>query len=398
MPQMVPSAGYTPPCDYSAFAADSFDLSLLPGGETELPLSPSTPLYTQSPPPADKPKIYTTFYPNSPEEALQVNTDIELGPDFQKLLAPEKERSLRSPIHLEVPNNNLYPSSPSSYCSSDYTKSLISPQYPASPCESFTLYPSSPLNKSEENNPYYQQNDKYYSSDLYISTELQKFNQYIKKEELNYSKTPEVPVYPPFQVKEEGFLSPCSQNSPNSCTNYSNHSSPVDPKLYLKDNTIPILEEAFFEANFVEKQIKQESTVDFGELFQNLGGVKELLGNDFTKSEEPKEEKSKHQDHKLLRQVLRDTSFQKKYNLKPFDFGVGTGFVGNAVKMEEPDMQEMEDMTNEELTRETIEPVLSLAIEHMRKDVDKTCSVLGISPGKAFFYILNKSYSTITII
>lgn len=379
MPQMVPSAGFTPPCDYSAFAADSFDLSLLPGGE--FPLSPSTLLYTQSPPPADKPKIYTTFFPNSPEDALQGTNDLELGPDFQKLLAPEKERSLRSPIHLEVPCSNLYPSSPSSFCSSDYQKSLISPQYPASPCESFTLYPNSPLNNSEENLPLYSHNDKYYSSDVYIHAELQRFNQYIKKEELNYNKTKETAVYSPFQIKEEGFLSPCSLGSPNSCSSYSNHSSPIDPKSYLKDNTIPILEEAFFESNFVEKQIKQESTVDFGELLQNLGEVKAILGDEFKKPEKPKEDKQKNQDHKLLRQVLRDTSFQEKFNLKPIDFGLGTGFVGNTIKMEEPDIQEMEEITNEELTRETIEPVLSLAIEQMRKDVDNTCSVLGISQG-----------------
>lgn len=377
---MVPSAGFTPPCDYSAFAADSFDLSLLPGGETELPLSPSTLLYTQSPPPADKPKIYTTFYPNSPEDTLQTPNDTELGPDFQKLLAPEKERSLRSPIHLEVPNNNLYPSSPSSYCSS----SLISPQYPASPCESFTLYPNSPLNKSEENLPFYAPSEGFYSSEFlssdYITTELQKFNQYIKKEEQNY-KAQDTTVYSPFQIKEEGFLSPCSEGSPASCLSYSNHSSPVDPKSYLKDNSIPILEEAFIEASFVEKQIKQESTVDFGELLQNFGEVKQILGDDFKKPEKPKEENQKTQDHKLLRQVLRDTSFQKKFNLKPIDFGLGTGFVGNSIKMEEPDVQEMEEITNEELTRETIEPVLSLAIEQMRRDVDNTCSTLGISQG-----------------
>lgn len=40
MPQTVPSAGFTPPSsyDYSAvFAADSFDLSLLPGSEVQVP-------------------------------------------------------------------------------------------------------------------------------------------------------------------------------------------------------------------------------------------------------------------------------------------------------------------------------------------------------------------------
>lgn len=371
MPQMVPSAGFTPPCDYSAFAADSFDLSLLPGGETDLPLSPSTLLYTHSPPPQDKPKIYTTYYPNSPEETLQVPNEIELGPDFQKLLVPEKERNITSPVHLEVPT--LYPSSPESYCSSTdiYQKSLISPNYPASPCDSFTLYPNSP--NKEENSKFYTK-DNFYAQELYLNTDFT-YN-YVKKED---TKNIEAPLYSPFQIKEENFLSPCSQvNSPPSCSTYSNHSSP-DP-VYLSKDNIPLLEESFLETNFLEKQIKQESTVDFGDLLQNLPGFKEILGDE--KSE--KEEKPKS-DHKLLRQVLRDTSFQKKYNLKPIDFELGTGFVGN-IKMEEPDqpMPEMDvqEMTNEELTREKIEPVLSLAIEQMRKDVDNTCTVLGISQGK----------------
>lgn len=373
---MVPSAGFTPPFDYNtAFAADSFDLSLLPGGETDLPLSPSTLLYTQSPPPTDKPKIYTTYYPNSPEENLQTN-DIELAPDFQKLLVPTEKDRIRSPIHLEVPNNNLYPSSPSSYCSST---SLISPQYPSSPCENFTLYPNSPLSKSEEKLPFYPNSN--FNSDLYDIG-----YQFIKKEDqISFGlEDSNAPIYTTFQIKEESFPSPCSQiNSPNSsCGSYSNHSSPIDPKLCLKDNSIPILEETFLETNFLDtKAIKQESTVDFGELLQNLSGIKEILGDEFKKPEEPQKEESKSKsDHKLLRQVLRDTSFQKKFNLRPIDIELG-GFVGSTIKME-PDIQNVEEMPNEELAREKIEPVLSLAIEQMRKDIDSTCEFLRISQCK----------------
>lgn len=77
-------------------------------------------------------------------------------------------------------------------------------------------------------------------------------------------------------------------------------------------------------------------------------------------------------DHQLLREVLRDTSFQRKYNLRPVDLGgVGTGYV-----------EEMED--NEcvgDLAREQIEPVLSLAMQQLQKDFDNTCVALGIHPG-----------------
>lgn len=413
MPQMVPSAGFTPPCDYSAFAADSFDLSLLPGGETDLPLSPSTQLYTPSPPPAtsvDKPKIYTSFYPSSPEETFQ-SSDIELGPDFQKLLAPEDKKdsfvAARSPNHLEVPTNILYPASPvgslSSYCSTPehqlYQQNLINPQYPSSP-ETFSLYPNSPSDQSGY--PQLSKQDIFQNSPPQVFNSLfpnspADINQFIKKEEQSngFSNSSELPkVYSPFQIKEENFLSPCSQaSSPNSCTNYSNHSSPVDPASYLtnKDSTVnsQILNEVFLENNFLDKQIKQESTVDFGEILQNLNSLKDFLENDFKKPELPKEEenKPKIQDHQLLRQVLKDTSFQKKYNLKPFDFGLATGFVGNPIKMEEPEVSGELMSCNEELAREKIEPVLSLAIEQMRKDVNNTCSALGISQGENLFQI-----------
>lgn len=353
---MVPSAGFTPPCDYSAFAADSFDLSLLPGGESDLPLSPSTQLYTQSPPPSktsENPKIYTSFYPNSPEE---FQSDIELGPDFQKLLAPEESTT----NHLEVPSANLYPSSPSSlssYCSTPdhqlYQQNFVSPQYPSSP-ETFNLYPNSPGDYSQLSNQIY----------LYPNSPAPTPNsnsQFVKNEDFPNS---------PFQIKEEGFLSPCSQSqigSPNSCSSYSNISSP--------SQTNQILSEVFLDNSFLDKQIKQESTVDFGELLQNLPSLKDLLGEGF-KKDLPKDEDTKPKsDHQLLRQVLKDTSFQKKYNLKPFDFGLGTGFVGNTIKMEEPEVE------GELLSTEKIEPVISLAMEQMKKDVCNTCSALGISQG-----------------
>lgn len=77
-------------------------------------------------------------------------------------------------------------------------------------------------------------------------------------------------------------------------------------------------------------------------------------------------------DHQLLREVLRDTSFQRKYNLRPVDLGgVGTGFV--------EDMEAGECVGD--LAREQLEPVLSLAIQQLQKDFDNTCVALGIHPG-----------------
>ncbi|XP_033332284.2 DNA-binding protein Ets98B isoform X1 [Megalopta genalis] len=94
------------------------------------------------------------------------------------------------------------------------------------------------------------------------------------------------------------------------------------------------------------------------------------VGNPLQKEEELFKDRQKS-DHQLLREVLRDTSFQKKYNLRPVDLGnVGTGFV--------EDMEPGECVGD--LTREQIEPVLSLAIQQLQKDFDNTCVALGIHP------------------
>ncbi|XP_017779986.1 PREDICTED: DNA-binding protein D-ETS-4 isoform X2 [Nicrophorus vespilloides] len=228
MPQIVPSAGFTPPCDYSNFA-DAFDLSLLPDLQTA----------------AQATKL--NYYP-------QEKAELDLGPDFQKLLAPSETPHSPESIYLEVPTHkNYHPNSPIGALT-PYSPQLLSPNfYPNSP--ELSLYTS--------------------SSDEYVPN-------YIKKE---YNEN----IY--------GYL----------------------------DST----------------QIKQESTVDFTGLYE----------------EKPK-------DHQLLREVLRDTSFQKKFNIKPFDFAFD-------VKMEEP---EEKDFCTEQL-----KPVLNLAIEQMRKDVEATCTTLGIS-------------------
>ncbi|XP_076290064.1 DNA-binding protein Ets98B isoform X2 [Lasioglossum baleicum] len=96
----------------------------------------------------------------------------------------------------------------------------------------------------------------------------------------------------------------------------------------------------------------------------------EEVANPLQKEEELFKDGQKS-DHQLLREVLRDTSFQKKYNLRPVDLGnVGTGFV--------EDMEPGECVGD--LTREQIEPVLSLAIQQLQKDFDNTCVALGIHP------------------
>ncbi|CAH0765592.1 unnamed protein product [Bemisia tabaci] len=104
-------------------------------------------------------------------------------------------------------------------------------------------------------------------------------------------------------------------------------------------------------------------------------------------------------DHRLLREVLKDTSFQKKYHLRPFDMGdLGTGFqpeangAGAQVQKQEPEEVESAPKVKSEpeqlakdnifgvdLSQEGIGPVFSLALEQLKKDVHNTSTILGIS-------------------
>lgn len=364
MPQTVPSAGFTPPCDYSNFA-ENFDLSLLPGGD--LPVSPSTQFYTQSPPSfvTDKlfqPKIYTTFYPTSPPD--QSESDIELGPDFQTLLADDTKNS-RSPvshIYLEVPSASSYPNSPVGALSpySIQSQGLLSPNdqfrhyrsgdnfYPSSPEQS--LYTASP--------------SSIYSTSPCREEFIQP--QYIKQEIVSDSTSP-LPDFSPFKIKEENYLIEPQATSPEHQTNLT-----IDNADVLN----------LFSDTGLNKQIKQESTVDFGNIlqsYQDTDTLRQLLEKDIKKSEVQRVPE-KPKDHQLLREVLKDTSFQKKYNIRPIDFG----FITEDIKMEEPESEHSDLMRtcNEQITRDKIEPVLNLAIEQMRKDVDTTCVALGISTGE----------------
>lgn len=80
-------------------------------------------------------------------------------------------------------------------------------------------------------------------------------------------------------------------------------------------------------------------------------------------------------DHILLRSALEDTSFQKRLNLRPVPLELG------AIKMEESG--DANGVSGEAaLATPDIDRVLSLAMEQSRRDVDNTCTVLGISPGK----------------
>lgn len=345
MPQTVPSAGFTPPCDYSTFP-ENFDLSLLPGGDQ--PISPSTQFYTQLPLSfkVTQPKIYTTFH--SDKEA---DSDIELAPDFSTLLVQDDKKLAQSPIYLEVPSPRSFPNSPVGALSpcSPQSQGLLSPNDQFHTYRENYLYPSSPEHSLYTPSP----------SSVYSTSPC---DDYIIKKEYSNSTSP-LPNFSPFRIKEEAYQPSASP----------------EQQLSLCIDDTDVLE--LFDNPPQDKQIKQESTVDFSNIleeFPDTDTLRQLLEKDIkTVPEKPK-------DHQLLREALKDTSFQKKFNIKPFDFG----FLESDIKMEEPEQNDLLRTCNEQIARENIEPVLNLAMEQMRQDVDNTCATLGISTGMKFCNIL----------
>jgi hypothetical protein len=90
--------------------------------------------------------------------------------------------------------------------------------------------------------------------------------------------------------------------------------------------------------------------------------------------------------HAILKQFLQDTSFQSKFNLKPFDLGGGlSGFVtagAGAGGEKSAGLEENSSAaTASGLLEVKIEPVLDLAVQQVQKDIDTTCEMLSISKG-----------------
>jgi hypothetical protein len=71
-----------------------------------------------------------------------------------------------------------------------------------------------------------------------------------------------------------------------------------------------------------------------------------------------KDEKLSSKDYNTLREVLQDTSFQRKHNLKPLT---------------------LESLFGEFEQEKDIEPVISLALQHAKLEIQATCQSLNIS-------------------
>ncbi|XP_012261581.2 DNA-binding protein D-ETS-4 [Athalia rosae] len=340
MPQTVPSiAGFSPSFDYSPFA---FDLSLLP------------------------------------EDHDSLNS--QGGSSFLK--PPQIKQEACSP---RPGSPNTYPSPPyPGLCgelSPNYSGSDGSPGYPTSPYyvpqspQSAKFYPTSP-------EPLKQPVKREKSFDLLaILQESRLLAESLGHREDSTDCT--VPCTPP-RTEEDIYNS-------------------LDTDFFSKkEDQNPLLKEILFKEEPLSSESRSCNEFPKTESYENSplkellfkgtdhssqrnhiqGGDQELIEGKFQLGEQKSfnnsllreealfKEHSKN-DHQLLREVLRDTSFQRKYNLRPVDLGgVGTGFV--------------EDMEGSEcvgdLAREQIEPVLSLAIQQLQKDFDNTCVALDIHP------------------
>merc|ERR1711971_54651 len=95
--------------------------------------------------------------------------------------------------------------------------------------------------------------------------------------------------------------------------------------------------------------------------------------------------KDKAASNTLLKQCLSDTSFQAKYNLKPADFGITTGFVSSEASTNKEASAKTEVSGHKPLGPSLsdsvkIEPLLDLAADQVRREIAATCNMLSISP------------------
>ena len=307
MLQTVPSAGFSPPCDYTNFAADSFDLSLLPT-DSEVPYSPTNlqqlmSLYcdpTGSPPP---------MFP-------------EFLDDLQVLKTMSQQHKPNSPEQFAYQQHTV----------KEEPLYLLHQGYPPMPQPS---QPSSPAGSTASS---------------------------------TYTNNPS-----PYQQ--------CP--SPSSTHTIIKHEQTIDLQEILQESRL--LQESLGNGRTVAKKEPSKIASECAVASNAAAGQSTNL---IMAPEKPSPEK-KPGDHQLLREVLRDMSFQKKYNLKPFDFDglAASGFLAGTdtrvkVETEEAGTSCSVAKGEEGSPLMNIEPVLSLAIEHIREDINNTCNVLGIASGE----------------
>ncbi|XP_015117794.1 DNA-binding protein D-ETS-4 [Diachasma alloeum] len=339
MPQTVPTAaGFSPTFDYTTF---QFDLSLLPDDYTTS-ITQTTLKPTQIKQEVHSPRPGSpTTYPSPPYPGLTG----QLSPNYSRDASPGYPTS---PYYVpQSPQSaQLYPTSPEPV--KQPVKREKSLDLLAILQESRLLAESLGY-KEDSTDCTVPCTPPRTEEDIYNTLDTDFFP---KREESN-------PLLKEILFKEEPRSISSSQSSSPAPVEL--ETSPLRTLLFKDARKDSALQETQKNTPLIPKiEIQDEETLASGQ----------RIADPLCREEEIFKDNQKN-DHQLLREVLRDTSFQRKYNLRPVELGgVGTGFV--------------EDMDSSEcvgdLAREQIEPVLSLAIQQLQKDFDNTCVALGIHP------------------
>lgn len=333
MLQIVPSAGFSPPSssEYSVnYSVDNFDLSLLPGG-------------------IDNETVFATAN-SSVQQFLSLYYDINSPPP----LFPLYDNTIKDP-HIN---------SQSKKTANSYE-------------QSFSKNEISFMDKCNNNTWNLEDTNDFLNKQLKEKDSSSKANTFLDMEISDWDCKNEWD-----SIRLQSSVQ--SINSSSSCSSPEFQLCPSTPSDF--ESTIPI------------EDIKQEITLNLQNLLSEDKCEKpitstfnekkpELLRSILEKgplNEPKKNEKQKTltDNHKLLREVLKDTSFQKKYNLRPIDIeGLGTGFQSEIKNIDGSKNTLKEDVCDVNLTEGIIAPMLSKAIEQLMQDVDNTCIMLGIPRG-----------------
>lgn len=342
MLQIVPSAGFSPQSssEYSSnYATDSFDLSLLPAGmDPEISFSVST---------------------NNVQQFLSLYYDINSPPPLFPVYDGVTKDSATDNFAKTA---NIY----------DDT--------------SFTKESAAFLDKCNNNSNNWSIKDS---------------NDFLNKQKEDTNKSGFLDMEISEWEAKSDWDNMRVQSSVSSTHSVSSSSNCSSPAFQLCPSTPPD-----FENLIPLDDIKQEMTLNLQTLLAEdeadkseqkkpelLRSILEKSPLNETKPSVERQSKSTLTDnHKLLREVLKDTSFQKKYNLRPIDIeGLGTGFQPE-IKNEDCTKNTLkEDVCDVNLAEGIIAPMLSKAIEQLMQDVDNTCIMLGIPRGElqsAIFRIL----------
>lgn len=369
MSQTVPTGNCYIPSDPFAAYADSFDLSLLPSSnDGEVPLSPQSELFL-SPSSTTTNTISTTgITTTTSETSLPLSQSPLLSLDYiPTTIYHEQAIKIEKPWDQEdtITNTNNYNNN-NSNCNNNKTNTIT--------------------DISCDNNNLTQQQQ---SSVLTLATpdtsillqQLQKQYQFYPSPLPSPPQDSPASVVPSISTAPPATLiyppSPCpsiEQNFHNFSIKQEYHILPPSPP---ESSGAPSPACSDIKS---EPETDTESTfIDFNSLLKKSINFVETSTSPPPKSIKPPHNspvqqqqsqqqqqinKKPAQDHQLLREYLQDTSFQRKHNLKPLALESLIGGLG---------------------ARGDIEPVISLALEHAKRDAQATCAILKISPGEFSF-------------